>query len=56
MDGVLVRTKQVVKVKSKDGSWALQQVLTFDSVTFNDVDVAVFTPPPAVGDLLGNKK
>jgi hypothetical protein len=56
MDGVPVRTKQVVKVESKDGSWAIQQVLTFDSVTFKDVDVALFTPPPAVRDLLENKE
>jgi hypothetical protein len=45
---------QMVKVKSKDGSWAVRQVLTFESVTFDDVDPAVFTMPQAVRELLDN--
>lgn len=52
VDGVLVPLKQTVKVKSKEGSWRVLQVLFFESVTFNDVDPAVFTPPQAVRDLL----
>jgi hypothetical protein len=48
VDGVLVRERQTVKAKSKDGSWAIQQVLNFESVTFNDVDPAIFMPPPAL--------
>jgi hypothetical protein len=56
VDGVLVPTKQVVKAKSKSDSWDVQEVLTFESVTFNDVDPAVFTPPQAVLDLLKKGK
>ncbi len=48
---VLGPMKQTVKVKSKSGDWAVQQTLNFESVTFNDVDPAVFTPPQAVRDL-----
>jgi hypothetical protein len=51
---VVVPMKQVVKVKSKDGSWAVRQSLNFESVTFNDVDPVVFTPPQAVRDLVAN--
>jgi hypothetical protein len=54
VDGVLVPTKQLVKAKSSAGSWDLRQVLNFESVTFNDVDAAVFTPPQAVRELLKN--
>lgn len=56
MDGVLVPSKQIVKAKSSSGSWDLRQVLNFESVTFNDVDPAVFTPPQAVLNLLKNGK
>jgi hypothetical protein len=56
VDGVLVPTKQVVKAKSGGGSWDIRQVLHFESVTFNDVDPAVFTPPEAVRELLKNGK
>jgi hypothetical protein len=52
LDGVLVPTKQVVKVKSSGDSWDVRQVLTFESITFNDVDPAVFTPPQGVRDLV----
>ena len=48
IDGVLVAAKQTVKVKGKDGSWNVLYVLTFDSITFNDVDPAVFALPGAV--------
>jgi hypothetical protein len=52
VDGVLFPMKQVVKVKSKEGDdWTVVQVLDFKSVTFNDVDPAVFAPPQAVRDL-----
>jgi hypothetical protein len=56
VDGVLVPTKQFVKAKSSGGSWDLRQVLNFESVTFNDVDPGVFTPPQAVRDLLEKGK
>jgi hypothetical protein len=53
IDGVLVPMKQVVKIKSKSGGdWTVLQVTTYSSVTFNDVDRAVFTPPPSVRDLV----
>jgi hypothetical protein len=55
-DGVLVSMKQTVKVKAKDGTWAVFQVITYSSYTFNDVDPAVFTPPQAVRDLLAKPK
>jgi hypothetical protein len=43
--------KQVVKIKSKSGGdWTVLQVTTYSSVTFNDVDRAVFTPPQSVRD------
>lgn len=56
VDGVLFSMRQIVKTKSKDGVWTVQQALEFDSVTFNDVDLAVFTPPQPVRDLLAKKK
>jgi hypothetical protein len=56
VDGVLVPTKQRVKFKSKSGDWVVQQTLNFESVTFNDVDPAVFTPPQSVRDLLAKDK
>jgi hypothetical protein len=56
VDGVLVPMKQIVKVKSKDGDWNVVQVLNFDSVTFNDVDPAIFAPPQAVRDLSAKAK
>jgi hypothetical protein len=57
LDGVLAPMKQVFKVKSKDtGEWKVIQVLTFTSITFNDVDPAVFTPPQSVRDLLAKPK
>jgi hypothetical protein len=56
LDGVLVPLKQIVKVHSKDGAWAVQQTLQFESVTFNDVDPAVFAVPAPVRDLLAKAK
>jgi hypothetical protein len=57
VDGVLVPMKQVIKIKSKSGSdWTVLQVLTYSSVTFNDVDRAIFTPPPPVRDLASKGK
>jgi hypothetical protein len=56
VDGVLVPTKQTVKFKSKSGEWTVQQTLNFESVSFNDVDPAVFTPPQSVRDLLTKSK
>jgi hypothetical protein len=53
IDGVLVPMKQVVKIKSKSGAdWTVLQVTIYSSVTFNDVDRAVFTPPRSVPDLV----
>jgi hypothetical protein len=52
VDGVLVPMKQVVKIKPKSASdWSVLLTLTYTSVTFNDVDPAVFAPPQAVRDL-----
>ena len=51
VDGVLIPMKQIVKVRSKEGAWTVVQVLNFESVTFNDVDPAVFAPPQSVRDL-----
>lgn len=56
VDSVLVPMKQIVKVKSKDGGWEVREVLFFESVTFNDVDSAVFAPPAAVRELLKSGK
>jgi len=57
IDGVLVPMKQVVKVKSKSGDdWTVLQIMTYSSVTFNDVDRAVFTPPVSVRDLASKGK
>jgi hypothetical protein len=56
IDGVLVPMKQTVKVRSKTGEWETRQVLDYESVTFNDVDPAVFTPPQAVRDLVAKAK
>lgn len=56
IDGVLVPTKQIVKAKAKDGSWNVLYVLTFDSITFNDVDPSVFALPPAVRALAEKQK
>jgi len=57
IDGVLVPMKQVVKVKSKSGDdWTVLQVMTYSSVTFNDVDRGVFTPPVSVRDLVSKGK
>ncbi|MGH9701876.1 MAG: hypothetical protein ACRD4K_00760 [Candidatus Acidiferrales bacterium] len=56
-DGVLVPMKQVVKIRSKSGGdWSVQNVLTYTSVTFNDVEPGIFTPPQAVRDLLAKNK
>jgi hypothetical protein len=53
VDGVLVPMKQVVKIKPKSGGdWTVLQVTTYSSVTFNEVDRAVFTPPQSVRDLV----
>lgn len=57
IDGVLVPMKQVVKIKSKSGAdWTVLQITTYSSVTFNDVDPAVFTPPQSVRDLVSKGK
>jgi hypothetical protein len=57
VDGVLVSMKQVTKIRSKDGGdWSVVNVVTYKSVTFNDVDSGVFTPPQAVRDLLAKSK
>ncbi|HLY43688.1 MAG TPA: hypothetical protein VKR52_20915 [Terracidiphilus sp.] len=56
MDGVLVPMKQTVKVQAKDGTWNPVYLLTFDSVTFNDVDPSVFTLPPSVRAIAEKEK
>lgn len=56
-DGVLVPTKQTVKIKPKDASdWTVLLTLHYTSITFNDVDPAVFAPPQAVRDLAAKSK
>jgi hypothetical protein len=52
IDGVLFSMKHTVKAKSGSGDWTVRQGLSYQSVTFNDVDPAVFTPPAAVQNLL----
>ncbi len=57
VDGVLVSMKQTTKIRAKDGGdWTVVNVLTYSSVTFNDVNPEVFTPPQAVRDLLAKSK
>lgn len=56
IDGVLVPTKQTVRAKAKDGGWNVVYVLSFDSITFNDVDPSVFALPPAVSALAEKRK
>lgn len=57
IDGVLVSMKQTFKGKPKSGGeWTVTQVLTISSVTFNDVDPAVFDLPPPVRDLIAKKR
>jgi hypothetical protein len=59
IDGVLVPMKQTAKVKSKAGEeWSVIRTIRYATVTFNDVDPAVFVPPQAVRDLAagGNRK
>lgn len=57
VDGVLVPMQQILKVKSKSGGdWTVSQVVTYTSVTFNDVDPKVFLLPQVVRDLLANRK
>lgn len=51
IDGVLVPMKQTVKARNKAGEWEVKQVITYDSVTFNDVDLKVFLPPQTVRGL-----
>jgi len=56
VDGVLFPMKQTVKVNANDGhGWVVRQVLTYTSVTFNDVDAAAFRLPQAVQDLLAKR-
>jgi hypothetical protein len=56
VDGVLVPTRQTVKVKSKTGEWVVRQVVVYESVTFNDVDLPALTPPQPVRDLMAKPK
>lgn len=56
IDGILFPTKQILKVKSKEGKWAIRQVFHFKSVVFNNVDSKVFKMPEVVSDLLTKKK
>jgi len=56
VDGVLVPMKQTVKFKPKSGgNWTVSEALTYTSVTFNDVDPAVYKPPQAVLNLASKK-
>jgi hypothetical protein len=57
VDGVLVPTRQTVKIKPKnaaDGTVPL--TLNYTSITFNDVDPVVFAPPQAVRELAAKTK
>jgi hypothetical protein len=57
MDGVLVSTKQVVKIKPNGASdWNVLLTLKYASITFNDVDPAVFAPPQVVRDFAAKGK
>jgi hypothetical protein len=57
LDGVLFPMKQTVKVNANDGhGWTARQVLTYTSVTFNDVDPAAFALPRAIRELLAKRK
>lgn len=57
VDGVLFPMKQTVKIKPKVTSdWTVFLILTYTSVTANDVDPAVFAPPQAVRDFLAKQK
>lgn len=52
VDGVLVPMKQTVKIRPKSGgNWTVSEALTYTSVTFNDVDPAVYKPPQVVLNL-----
>ena len=58
VDGVLVPMLQTFWAKTigrNGSSWRVMQTLTYTSVTFNDVDRAVFTPPKAVRDLAAKR-
>jgi hypothetical protein len=56
VDGVLVPMKQTVKYKLKSGgAWTVSEALTYSSVTFNDVDPAVYKPPQVVLNLATKK-
>lgn len=57
VDGVLIPMKQVLKIKPKGANdFSVFLKLTYTSVTFNDVDPAVFTPPQTVRDLAAKTK
>jgi len=57
VDGVLIPMRQVVKIKPKSATdWSVLLTLTYTSVTFNDVDPAVFAPPQTVRDLASKNK
>jgi hypothetical protein len=56
IDGVLFPMKQTVKAKSKAGQWEVRQVTDYQSVTFNDVDPAIFALPKPIQDLLAKNR
>jgi len=57
VDGVLFPMKQTVKIKPKGvGDWKIFLTQTYTSVTFNDVDPAVFAPPQSVRDYVAKQK
>lgn len=57
VDGVLFPMKQTVKIKPKgSGDWRVFLTQTYSSVTFNDVDPAVFAPPQVVLDFVAKQK
>jgi hypothetical protein len=56
VDGVRVAMKRTVKIRSKGGDWKVVQVLSYASVTFNDVDPGAFTPPKPVQELLAKEQ
>jgi hypothetical protein len=56
VDGVFVPMKQTIKFKLKSGgNWTVSEALTYTSVTFNDVDPAVYKPPQIVLNLATKK-
>jgi len=57
IDGVLVPTTQTSKAQPKSGprEWTVVQIMTTSSVSFENVEPSVFTPPQAVREMLAKQ-